>query len=99
MKPHHAVLFTAVLALSATGPAAPVSSNESIVHSAELSAQSRQRPRVRVTPPAVYDYPRPGPYAWPGPGYVRQCVDWYATEHRVSGTVITPQMRCRWVRG
>jgi len=52
-----------------------------------------------VTPPAAYDYPRPGPYAPPGPGYVRQCVDWYATEHRLSGTVITPQMRCRWVRG
>lgn len=67
----------------------------------EFSAQARQRPRVRVTPdrPAAYDYPRPGDYSWPGPGAVRQCVDWYAIEHRPSGTVVTPQMRCRWVRG
>jgi hypothetical protein len=99
MKPHRLALFVAALAVSATGAVMPVSSNESVVLATELSAQTRQRPRVRVTPPAAYDYPRPGPYAWPGPGYVRQCVDWYATEHRLSGAVITPQMRCRWVRG
>jgi hypothetical protein len=100
MKPHYRALFVAALAMSATGPVTPVSLNEiTIAQSAEFSAQTRQRPRVRVSPPAAYDYPRPGPYAWPGPGYVRQCVDWYATEYRVSGTFITPQMRCRWVRG
>lgn len=27
---------------------------------------------------------------------VRECVDWYAIEHRLAGTVVTPQMRCRW---
>ena len=27
---------------------------------------------------------------------VRECVDWYALEHRLAGTVLTPQMRCRW---
>ena len=27
-------------------------------------------------------------------GYVRQCTSWLATENRVAGTVITPQMRC-----
>lgn len=27
---------------------------------------------------------------------VRRCVDGYALEHRVSGTVITPRMHCRW---
>ena len=67
----------------------------------EFSAQSRtvqERPRIRVRPPAAYLYPRPDEYSWPGPGAVRQCVDWYATEYRPSGTVITPQMRCRWVR-
>lgn len=99
MRPHYAVFFATILAASAVGPAAPVSSGERAAQPAAFSAQSRERPRVRVTPPAAYDYPRPGPYAWPGPGYVRQCVDWYATEHRLSGTVITPQMRCRWVRG
>ena len=71
--------------------------------SAEFSAQARQdrqRPRVRVqrVQPPAWDYPLPGKYAWPGPGAVRECVGWYATEYRPSGTVITPQMRCRWVR-
>ena len=69
----------------------------------EFSAQSRpeqQRPRIRVRPrePMAYEFPRPDAYAWPGPGAVRQCVDWYATEYRPSGMVVTPQMRCRWVR-
>jgi hypothetical protein len=99
MRPNHAVLVAAILAASAIGSAAPVSSSERAARTTEFSAQSRERPRVRVTPPAAYDYPRPGPYAWPGPGYVRQCVDWYATEYRLSGPVVTPQMRCRWVRG
>lgn len=69
--------------------------------SSDISAQERQRPRIRVQPrqPAASPYPRPGAYSWPGPGAVRVCQDWYATEHRPSGTVVTPQMRCRWVRG
>lgn len=28
----------------------------------------------------------------------RQCTDWYALEHRPSGTVLTPHMRCWWTR-
>jgi hypothetical protein len=69
----------------------------------EFSAQSRRdqdRPRIRVRPrePMAYEFPRPEAYSWPGPGAVRQCVDWYATEYRPSGIVVTPQMRCRWVR-
>lgn len=68
----------------------------------EISAQSRPekaRPRIRVRPrqPAASEFP-PYEYSWPGPGAVRQCVDWYATEYRPSGTVVTPQIRCRWVR-
>ena len=39
-------------------------------------------------PYRYYYYRRPRSY--------RQCVDWYAVEHRPSGTVITPQMRCWW---
>ena len=68
----------------------------------DLSAQTREPPRPRVLierQPAAWDYPRPGTYSWPGPGAVRQCVDWYQLEYRPSGTVLTPQMRCRWVRG
>jgi hypothetical protein len=54
---------------------------------AEFSAQRRvrrKRTRLRVTPLR---------------GAYRQCVDWYRVEHRLSGTVITPQMRCWWVGG
>jgi hypothetical protein len=29
----------------------------------------------------------------------RRCVDWYELQHRPSGTVLFPQMRCWWVRG
>lgn len=69
----------------------------------EFSAQARRdrrRPRVYIErQPAAWDYPRPGDVSWPGPGAVRQCVDWYQVEHRLSGSVVTPQMRCRWVRG
>jgi hypothetical protein len=99
------ILATAALLAgigAATLSAAPLSAGESVAAAgAEFSSQARQRPRVRVTPdrPAAYDFPLPGPYAPPGPGYVRQCVDWYATEYRMSGVVVTPQMRCRWVRG
>ena len=35
-------------------------------------------------------YPRPLRY--------RRCVDWYEVQHRPSGTVLYPQMRCWWVR-
>lgn len=102
MKPHQFVIFATALCVSGAGIGGVASVSSSEITRApmtDVSAQTRERPRVRVTPPAAYDYPRPGPYAWPGPGYVRQCVDWYATEYRVSGTVVTPQMRCRWVRG
>jgi hypothetical protein len=67
-----------------------------------VSSQARRNsPRIRVQPaePRAYPYPRPGEYSWPGPGAVRQCVGWYALEARPSGTVLTPQQRCRWVRG
>ena len=78
--------------------------NASLRAPSEFSAQERQRPRIRVTPqqeqPAAWPYPRPDDYSWPAPGPAyRQCEDWYRTEYRPSGTVITPQMRCRWVRG
>jgi hypothetical protein len=93
-----------VLVGCAVSPRADVVAAEraaSVSHVSELSAQQRRvRPRVRITrPPAAWIYPRPGRYSYPGPNAVRQCVDWYAVENRPSGTVITPQMRCRWVPG
>ena len=53
----------------------------------ELAAQTQtKRPRVTIYPRHV----TPGPYA------KRQCYSWLVTEYRVSGPVITPQMRCWW---
>lgn len=96
------LVIAAAIVLPAVSVAEPMSSGENLrIAGTEFSAQTRQRPRIRIErdQPAAYDYPRPGPYAPPGPGYVRQCADWYLTEYRPSGAVITPQMRCRWVRG
>jgi hypothetical protein len=66
-------------------------------------AAAQQRPNIRVTPqpqPPTWTHPRPDTYSWPAPAPAyRQCEDWYRTEYRPSGTVITPQKRCRWVRG
>lgn len=86
------------------GTFSAVAGETGLTAGSEFSAQERQRPRIRVTPqqqqPAAWPYPRPDDYSWPAPGPAyRQCEDWYQTEYRPSGTVITPQMRCRWVRG
>ena len=98
-----AMLLTACLLLSSDvssgGEAANGRTAWAQVH--EFSAQARQereRPRIRVQPRAPGSEFPSSDYAWPGPGAVRQCVDWYATEYRPSGTVVTPQIRCRWVR-
>jgi hypothetical protein len=75
-------------------------------HASDFSAQSRParaRTRIRVTPIYPYrlfstPYPVPYKYEYPGPGAVRQCTSWLASENRLSGPVITPQMRCWWER-
>jgi hypothetical protein len=41
-------------------------------------------------------YPRPDDVSWPGPNAVRECTSWLAQEHRPSGTVVVPRMRCWW---
>lgn len=75
----------------------------------ELSAPPRSAPRartrIRVTP-SYYPYrtfsttyPVPYPIEYPGPGFVRQCTSWLATESRVSGPVVVPRQRCWWQRG
>jgi hypothetical protein len=45
------------------------------------------------------EFPRSDHLGYPGPNAVRQCVSWLQPEYRLSGTVVTPQMRCRWQRG
>jgi len=34
---------------------------------------------------------------YPTARFYRECTDWYELQHRPSGDVIYPQMRCRWV--
>ncbi len=50
----------------------------------DYAAQSR--PRIVIHPRRHY----------PGPNAKRHCHFWLAKEYRVSGPVITPQMRCWW---
>jgi hypothetical protein len=100
-------LLLAVLGFAGTEPAGAQTVGASPGPRAiEVSAQSRParaRTRIRVTPAYPYrllstPYPVPYTYEYPGPGAVRQCTSWLASENRLSGPVITPQMRCWWER-
>ena len=67
-----------------------VASPSGAARASDMSAQERPRTRLRVTPLRRVPLDRRA---------YRQCQDWYETEHRPSGTVIVPKMRCWWVRG
>jgi hypothetical protein len=84
---------TPLLAQSATQPSAAASARAQ-------ADPPRRTPRITVTPrqPTATPYPLPGA-AFPGPGYVRDCVSWLEQDPRPSGTVIVPRMSCSWVRG
>jgi hypothetical protein len=67
-------------------------------------AQKRAPTRIIVRPLLrnrhdATEFPRSDNLGYPGPNAVRQCTSWLATEYRLSGTVVTPQMRCWWQRG
>ena len=102
-----AVLGALMLA-PGSGMASPLA-EDALAQAASAPARSvqnrtkRARPRVNVRPL----YPRqnihslyPPPYAigYPGPNARRECVARYVTEHRPSGAVIVPRMRCWWAR-
>jgi hypothetical protein len=95
-----AVLGIAVQAAVSLGLSLPVPAAAETVEAAPPppagdNAASR---RLRARPPArIRVYPLPQSY--PGPGAVRQCAFWLATESRASGTVIVPQQHCWWERG
>ncbi len=96
-----ALIAAAVLAWSGLETSAQTASPSDGMSAQAQSIQSRRAPpRVIVTPrqPAASLYPSPYPYAYPGPGYARQCTSWLEPEARPSGTVIVPRMRCWWVR-
>jgi hypothetical protein len=66
--------------------------------------QQRAPARITVRPALrnrhdATEFPRTDNLGYPGPNAVRQCVSWLQPEYRLSGTVVTPQMRCWWQRG
>jgi hypothetical protein len=81
----------------------------------EISTQQRParrvRPRITVYPRLPYEgtigrsgnrfdvFPRPYPYEWPGPNAYRSCIAWLQGEYRLTGLVIVPHRRCRWIAG
>ena len=69
-----------------------------------VAVQRREPARITVRPILrerldSTEFPRSDYLGYPGPNAVRQCVSWLQPEYRLSGTVITPQMRCWWQRG
>jgi hypothetical protein len=106
-----AVGCLAVLDLACAEPAR----RSGLALASDVSAQQRPvrraRTRIIVYPRSPYEgsigrsgnrfdvFPRPYRYEWPGPNAQRECVGWLEPEHRLTGTVIVPRRRCRWVPG
>jgi hypothetical protein len=103
MKAMAAIATAALIGFGAAAPgmAQPAGSG---AEPEVLVQKPRPRTRLRVRPIYPYRhfhtiYPLPYPVEYPGPNAHRECVDGYVTEHRPSGAVITPRIRCRWVAG
>ena len=79
--------LTAIMALAAAamlGAASLAMAQTQIVPGAQPAPPHHAPARIQINPrPLLY----------------RRCVDWYELQHRPSGTVLYPQMRCWWVRG
>jgi len=84
--PLRSVVLLALAGVALVDPAAARASGAAVelTMPSDISAQRRPRARTRIL-------------IVPLSRYYRECVDWYALEHRPSGDVVTPQMRCRWV--
>ena len=80
------LIFAVAVGAASTASANDLGPGVSTASLAREFAAQKKRPRVTIYPRRVY----PGPYA------KRQCYSWLVTEYRVSGTVVTPQMRCWW---
>ena len=102
-------IVTTALLLGLTGAAnAQAVDGDRTVRSAQVqkkkAAPRRAPTRIIVQPNLRYrldstPYPRTDNLGFPGRNAVRQCVSWLAPEHRPSGTVVVPRMRCWWERG
>ena len=84
------LIALAALSLSGVVPPAAMAQQSSPVAGPELSTLPPPPPR-RTAGRRIEIYP--------GRLLYRRCVDWYELQHRPSGTVLYPQMRCWWVRG
>jgi hypothetical protein len=70
----------------------------------ELTDMSARRRTARRAPARITVFPRERtsiyppttPFAWPGPGAVRQCTAWLAQEIRPDGVFVVPRQRCWW---
>ena len=105
MKLVATIVMASLFALLAAAPGVAQSARERVTASdAFAQSESRARTRLRVRPIYPYRrthslYPVPDDFEYPGPNGKRECVDAYVIEHRPSGTVLVPRMRCRWVQG
>jgi hypothetical protein len=105
MKSIATIVMASLFALLAAAPGVARSASERVAASnAFAQSEPRARTRLRVRPIYPYRhyhsfYPVPYDIEYPGPNGKRACVDAYVIEHRASGTVLVPRMRCRWVRG
>jgi hypothetical protein len=83
--PKFAMLILAALPFVVAAPAAAQNEISPIAQSGTASPPP-QHGRGRIT-------------IHPGGLLYRRCVDWYELQHRPSGPVLFPEMRCWWVRG
>ncbi|HTZ03643.1 MAG TPA: hypothetical protein VMC05_15025 [Xanthobacteraceae bacterium] len=81
-----AALIIAALPLAAAAPAAAQNPASPTAQPGFASPPAPRHVRGRIT-------------IHPGRLLYRRCVDWYELQHRPSGTVLFPEMRCWWVRG
>jgi len=83
-KPLIAILIVAALPFVVAPPAAAQNETLPIAQPGTASPPRHVHGRITI---------RPGRLLY------RRCVDWYELQHRPSGTVLFPEMRCWWVRG
>jgi hypothetical protein len=107
-----AIVIALSFGLLAAAPCRALSEVQTVGVGAAADAPPQQARRPKVSPrtkvlvrPAYpyrhthSIYPVPYRFDYPGPNAKRECVAHYVEEHRPSGTVVTPRMRCWWVRG
>jgi hypothetical protein len=84
LNPLIVIVGLTALPLLGTAPHAVAQTQTSPIAQPSLPAARAAHHRIEINPrPLLY----------------RRCTDWYELQYRPSGTVLYPQMRCRWVRG